>query len=485
MPQIEIALLGTGLGRQDKDNFNCSVHTCSALQIYASLMPGAMDLSSIPSRRSSSTSSLYTTTSSSTQWGPGALAGKAIHALGKAVVRGAEYLIISRRMSAIQATMPCVDGDIVLSQNLVKMFDDVLELSRYSPMRRPALYPESHRTQAMEILLVQIATKQTHHVRLSILKLGVPHTDLVALLSEICAVAIFWKRGFSNPNLVRAYLTALPNDSHPWSPCIEFIAGVAQLNAAAFHAVLDARFFEILLWVSGSQIHLQPKKYDETLASECNNAFIIVLSQHPSCDLSLLGINQVLRVGPNEPSMSLPRYLSDASTPSRSAMRNFLRCIGIGGNVHDETVSVLSHLSYHKKVVALTHMLRVVAQSCGDRESGALLTPGNPHIAFNIIRFLVGLSQADQSLRDALLDAALFNISPLLATRWDTSAVYGDIYRRMHVGSGRKTRPPYRAHTVELLGEIKTSGVRAVIEQANESGNWLHFLEPLFSRFQR
>jgi hypothetical protein len=88
----------------------------------------AMDLRSIASRHSLSESSVYTTTSSSTQWGPGALAGKGILAIGKAVVRSAEYLVITRRLSAIKAVLPCSDKDDGDGET---MFNDLLELSRY------------------------------------------------------------------------------------------------------------------------------------------------------------------------------------------------------------------------------------------------------------------------------------------------------------------------------------------------------------------
>jgi hypothetical protein len=88
-----------------------------------------MDIQLPASHDSMSERSVYTTTSSSTQWGPGALAGKAIRALGKAVVRSAEYFVISRRLTAIKAALPCSDsGD---EQTLEGIFDDLLELSRY------------------------------------------------------------------------------------------------------------------------------------------------------------------------------------------------------------------------------------------------------------------------------------------------------------------------------------------------------------------
>ncbi|KAJ7691330.1 hypothetical protein B0H17DRAFT_566082 [Mycena rosella] len=253
------------------------------------------------SRRSSSTSSFYTTTSSSTQWGPGALAGKAVLALGKAVVRGAEYLVISRRISAIKATMPCSDDHISQFRNLERMFDELLELSR------PGLYPDDVHAQAMRTILVQIAIEQTHHLRLGIAKWEIPHAELVEFLSEIGAVAIFWKRGFPDPTLVKAYMTALPNGSHPWSPCIGFVAAVAQLNKATFHAVLSARFLEMVLWAAGAQIHAK-----KTLESQYDDAFNI-LSHPASSDLHILWTEKVLEIGGSIPSTTLYRLVDEVT----------------------------------------------------------------------------------------------------------------------------------------------------------------------------
>ncbi|KAJ6605350.1 hypothetical protein DFH09DRAFT_1353815 [Mycena vulgaris] len=209
--------------------------TVIILGITKPVLHACMDPAIIPSRRSSSASSVYTTTSSSTQWGPGALAGKAILAIGKAVVRGVDYLVISRRMSVIKAAMPCSDDDVGRSRNLETMFDDLLELSRQ------ALYPEAVRIQAMQTILAQIATKQTHHLRLSISKWEIEFAELVAFLSETVGVVLFSKRGFPDDRLVNVYMTAVPKEFHPWSPCIEFMAQVARLKDETFHAVLTLR----------------------------------------------------------------------------------------------------------------------------------------------------------------------------------------------------------------------------------------------------
>ncbi|KAJ7861869.1 hypothetical protein B0H13DRAFT_2354935 [Mycena leptocephala] len=166
-------------------------------------------------------SSLYTTTSSSTQWGPGTIAGKVILAMGKAVVRGAEYLVIKRRLSAIKAIMPCSDDDLSQHQNPENIFDDLLELSR------PAL-----RIQAMQLIIGQIARKDTFHLRRSILKWEIDHEELVAFLSEIIGVVLFSKRGFPDEKLVNSCYCSAPSDCHPWSPRINFISAAERQHVS-------------------------------------------------------------------------------------------------------------------------------------------------------------------------------------------------------------------------------------------------------------
>jgi hypothetical protein len=133
------------------------------------------------------------------------MAGKAILAMGKAVVRGAEYLVITRRLSTIKAIMPCSDDDLSQHRNPESIFDDLLELSTsvccLSCSRvihissRPALYPEALRIQAMQLIIGQIARKETFHLRRSISKWDIDHEELVAFLSEIIGVVLFSKRG--------------------------------------------------------------------------------------------------------------------------------------------------------------------------------------------------------------------------------------------------------------------------------------------------
>jgi hypothetical protein len=111
-----------------------------------------------------------------------------------------------------------------------------------------------------------------------------------------------------------------------------------------------------------------------------------------------------------------------------------------------------------------------------------LFTPESPDIASNVIQFLVDVSKALQTVENPLLDAALLNILPFIAAKWDPARIYEDIYRRMYFPFRRrqKSRPSYRAHTFELLDRIRLVGLSAVVEEVNERGSWVYFLQPIF-----
>ncbi|KAF8141026.1 hypothetical protein K438DRAFT_1878909 [Mycena galopus ATCC 62051] len=416
----------------------------------------------------SSTSSLYTTTSSSTQWGPGAIAGKALRALGKAVIRGIEHFIILRRLATIVAAMPCLDeADSAEAHNFETMFDDVLELSRRG------FYPESIRIQAMQIIVAQVAKQHTHHLCVSLSK-WVSNEDLVALLSEIAAVGLFANRGFPSPQLVRVYRAALPKNAHPWSPCIRFMSQVAQLTEETFHAVLHARFFEVILWTAGAQV--QAGASNSSFRGDCDEAFCI-LSRPPSDDLSLLWHEETCRYSPNEQLGSViqmvdaisaqdmwsaverrllevqedliletafafitldhatPQYpmqpgmaffSTSQSSVSAIAMQTFMRCIALNCELHLHTERFLLRLSYEKMVLAITNIIRKLLvpfaefdDALGIQNSMRTLAREWPDLPGIIIQFLVGISQTEHVLQDALLDAALLNISPFLIGPWD------------------------------------------------------------------
>jgi hypothetical protein len=112
-----------------------------------------------------------------------------------------------------------------------------------------------------------------------------------------------------------------------------------------------------------------------------------------------------------------------------------------------------------------------------------LFTPLNKGSATAIVQFLLALAKTDRSIEDAMSDAVLLNILPFLKVRWNALRIYSDVYRRVRFGLGRKYRSPYRAYTLDLLHEVRSSesGLHTVVDQGNSSGSWVYFLQPLFN----
>jgi hypothetical protein len=83
---------------------------------------------SVHSESLTASSALYTTSSHSTAWGPGTLAGKGIYAFGKKVLRGIENIVVYRKLPLIAAHFPHKDDAVI--DGIDSMYCDLLELSR-------------------------------------------------------------------------------------------------------------------------------------------------------------------------------------------------------------------------------------------------------------------------------------------------------------------------------------------------------------------
>lgn len=126
---------------------------------------------------SSSCSESYTASSSSgsTQWGPGTVMGRLLLGFGEKVKDRIDNLIIKRRLVTIRSRFP--HEERVTFPNMREAYSDLLELSRYFlswingidikqllSLSRPDLYRAQYRRQALVILLTQIGTRQTTYV---------------------------------------------------------------------------------------------------------------------------------------------------------------------------------------------------------------------------------------------------------------------------------------------------------------------------------
>jgi hypothetical protein len=129
------------------------------------------EVSVLPSSSPSSSqesSSIYTTTTSRTIPGIGALSGKFFHIFGKTVLLALENVAIRRRLSYIQSFFPLSDENP--PPDVASLYDDLLELARYVVTRlnigeteqklllphRPTMYSTDIGTKALGILCSQI-----------------------------------------------------------------------------------------------------------------------------------------------------------------------------------------------------------------------------------------------------------------------------------------------------------------------------------------
>lgn len=136
-----------------------------------------------------------TATTSSTVPGLGEISGRAILALGKVTLRGAEYVIIRRRLDTISVKFPHRNTGRILG--IDQMYKDVLELSRCDPAKfsftsqtypsnRRDLYHDTVRIRALSIILVQIGSRQTQKLVEHLL--GWPLIEIKIFISEFTAM---------------------------------------------------------------------------------------------------------------------------------------------------------------------------------------------------------------------------------------------------------------------------------------------------------
>ncbi|KAG6827719.1 hypothetical protein H0H92_010656 [Tricholoma furcatifolium] len=165
-----------------------------------------------------STAFTTTTSSGSIVPGPGALSGKAIRALGKATLRGAEFVIIRAMLAIIAARFPLADTSVHAAngKEVDKMYDDLLELSRRD------MYANDIRERALQILLAQIGSRS------------------------------FKSRWLKKPSIIQAYRSALPAwEIHSHIPFVDFLSRLVQtfqpfrISQIPIHAAI----FDFLLHV--------------------------------------------------------------------------------------------------------------------------------------------------------------------------------------------------------------------------------------------
>ncbi|KAJ7792619.1 hypothetical protein B0H14DRAFT_2930227 [Mycena olivaceomarginata] len=459
--------------------------------------------------------SIYTTTSTKTQWGPGALTGKAVLALGKAVIRGAERVIIAKRIAIIRDHVPCSRERGGLDTSFMdRIFDDLLELSR--TRFRPKLYPDSIRILAMELILNQIASTQTTYLIHCLSKW--PLDDLILLMTEIMSVSLFCESGFIEPHLVNAYVSALPEGSQPLEPCIAFIAELAQQNRITFEAAILSKFLELVLLTASRKITTFRRGFDPEGQPSLSWAFNILTApptelqefwnitweqywpfdSPPLLDDVVRHINKTLPstwltleahflrqeaptllrlVTPVKYSGSMKDVLDSGVTAS--CLWHLIRCVALGGDVYTLMVDHLLDLSHRKKVAMFSRIIYWLIPNTQESRSEEMrhlcaLVGGKPQFNNVLTQFLLDLG-TNQLSKDALLDAVILLVIPLLIPDMRSWAIYEDLFRRSHFFPSLKRRPSYSKETLGLFSIIRENRLGSSSQQIAD------VLEPIFN----
>ncbi|KAJ7111227.1 hypothetical protein C8R44DRAFT_883054 [Mycena epipterygia] len=484
--------------------------------------------------------SLYTTTSSRTQWGPGSLAGKAILALGKATVRGAEHMVISRRMATVRRLLPYHrDRNGADAHVMDGIFDDLLELSR------PELYPDSIRHPAMEMILTQIACARTTYIINSVSKWLLD--DLILLITEIMSVGMFCRSGFLEPRLTDAYLSALPRGRHPLEPCISFISELARQNETTFEAAILSKFLDMVL-LSASQ--------KRTISAEdvCRSAFEVLsappwelhefwkinLEQYwpfdhpPSLEDAVQHINKTspatwlileahflqreartmlelatprkypMHTGRSVADVTYPRMkdftlssvspafqmqeVRDSGVASSSALWHFMRCVALGADVHGLMGDHLTTQSHRSKVSLFSRIIYLLVPNTREsrlKEMQILCARlgGRKRLVHVVSKFLLDLADSDDHSKHALLDAVITLVVPFLVPEMKPTAIFEDLYSRSHLFPSIKRPPSYSKTTLALFSVIRENRLASVIGEpgSTSSQEIAEVLEPIFN----
>ncbi|KAG6830559.1 hypothetical protein H0H87_007667 [Tephrocybe sp. NHM501043] len=220
---------------RDQQDLWAIARTSASMKLAATKNVGSLQMasSSSTSLYSSVTSSTaVTSSSSSTVPGPGALSGKAILALGKVTLRGAEFIIIRRRLKVIESKFP------ILNSANVKGIEGM-----------PSLYSDGIRRRALQILLVQIANRQTWHIVKCLGKW--PEVEVELFLSNLMTIfdpIRISQENAKNETSIKAYKNALPTwEGHSLASVVDFLIQLVESHHPSTTAMFTAGILDLLL----------------------------------------------------------------------------------------------------------------------------------------------------------------------------------------------------------------------------------------------
>ncbi|KAF9466981.1 hypothetical protein BDZ94DRAFT_95506 [Collybia nuda] len=222
-----------------------------------------------------------TTTTSATVPGLGVISGRAILALGNFTLRGAEYVIIRRRLNTIASNFP--HRNTCHIQGIDQMYRDILELSRRG------LYHDTIRTRALTIILVQVGSRQTQQLIKCLLHW--PPIEIKIFITELTTILHPFQLKFvqgpgEQPTLIRAYAKSLaPWEGHSFEPFIVFLQRLVEKNNTIGGAILEGGGMDYLLRLyafdfSDPLTIKEPWDFHRrsTLYAACNSLLLIVSS---------------------------------------------------------------------------------------------------------------------------------------------------------------------------------------------------------------
>ncbi|KAG6911430.1 hypothetical protein DXG01_016527 [Tephrocybe rancida] len=255
--------------------FNSKVPLCSSCD-SSQLLEDTVSASGDESF-TNSTDAFSHSTSGSTIPGPGALSGKAILALGKATLRGAEFIIIRRRLNAIAGKFPL--PDTVNIKGLEEMYDDLLELSRLH------LYAGDIRDKALQILLFQISHRDTRHFAKCLNKW--PDVEIQIFLSELMTTLDPIR--LSHPDVkselsIKAYKGGLSAwESHSLAPIVDFLGQWVQSSSYDSSILFQAGILDLFL-------HMYVTNFRDPLADTEHGAIHRTSTLSSACNFLLTGL---------------------------------------------------------------------------------------------------------------------------------------------------------------------------------------------------
>jgi hypothetical protein len=110
------------------------------------------------------------------------------------------------------------------------------------------------------------------------------------------------------------------------------------------------------------------------------------------------------------------------------------------------------------------------------------LVGGKPQFNNVLTQFLLDLG-TDQLSKDALLDAVILLVIPLLIPDMRSWAIYEDLFRRSHFFPSLKRRPSYSKETLGLFSIIRENRLASVIGKpgSQSSQQIADVFEPIFN----